>query len=95
MRGQRAADPNDEHDAASDPPALHRRLSHNENQQQPLPFEVRLNRREMVPLLLELGADPLALDGFGLPVAAYATGPDMAPRWRRGAGGIRAAATGP
>jgi hypothetical protein len=31
----------------------------------------------MVSLLLELGADPLAVDGSGQPVAAYATSPDI------------------
>ena len=58
---------------ASDPSALNRRMSHNENQQLPLHFAIRMNRPEMVSLLLELGADPLGVDGSGLPAAAYAT----------------------
>jgi Ankyrin repeats (3 copies) len=35
-----------------------------------------MNRPEMTALLLELGADPLAVDGSGQPVAFYATTPD-------------------
>ena len=31
----------------------------------PLHFAVRMNRPEMVALLIELGADPLAVDGVG------------------------------
>jgi len=31
----------------------------------------------MVSLLLDLGADPLAVDGAGMPAAAYATAPDI------------------
>jgi ankyrin repeat protein len=31
----------------------------------------------MVQLLLDLGADPLAVDGSGMPVAGYATTPDI------------------
>ena len=42
----------------------------------PLHFAVRKNRPEMVSLLLELGADPLAVDGSGQPVAVYASTPD-------------------
>lgn len=62
---------------AVDPSALNRRMSHNENQQLPLHFAVRMNRPEMLSLLLELGADPLAVDGSGLPAAAYATAPTL------------------
>ena len=40
-------------------------MSRNENHQLPLHFAVRMNRPEMVSLLLELGADPLAVDGSG------------------------------
>jgi ankyrin repeat protein len=36
-----------------------------------------MNRTAMVHLLLELGADPLAVDGSAMPVAAYATNPDI------------------
>lgn len=60
---------------ADDPAALHRRMSRNEDHQLPLHFAVRRNRPEMVALLLELGADPLAVDGSGHTAAAYATGP--------------------
>jgi ankyrin repeat protein len=57
---------------AADPTALNRRMSRNENNQTPLHFAVRMNRPEMVALLLDLGADPLAVDGAGQPVASYA-----------------------
>jgi ankyrin repeat protein len=57
---------------AADASALNRRMSRNENNQTPLQFAVRMNRPEMVALLLELGADPLAVDGGGQPVASYA-----------------------
>lgn len=56
----------------ADRTALNRRMSRNENNQTPLHFAVRMNRPEMVALLLELGADPLAVDGAGQPVASYA-----------------------
>lgn len=62
---------------ADDPSALNRRMSRNENHQMPLHFAVRKNRPEMISLLLELGADPLAVDGSGQPVAAYATAPNI------------------
>jgi ankyrin repeat protein len=62
---------------AADPSALNRRMSRNENNQLPLHFAVRMQRREMVALLLELGADPLAVDSGGMPAAAYATMPDI------------------
>ncbi len=62
---------------AADPASLNQRQSRNENHQTPLQFAVRMNRTTMVPLLLELGADPLAVDGSGMPVAAYATTPDV------------------
>jgi len=61
---------------ADDPSALTRRQSRNENHQTPLHFAVRQKRPHMVALLLELGADPLAVDGDGFPVAVYATAPD-------------------
>jgi ankyrin repeat protein len=57
--------------------ALQRRMSRNEVHQMPLHFAVRFNRAEMVSLLLELGADPLAVDGHGFTAAAYATTPDI------------------
>jgi ankyrin repeat protein len=56
-----------------DPAAVNQRMSRNENHQTALQFAVRMKRREMVELLLELGADPLASDGSGFPVAVYAT----------------------
>lgn len=62
---------------AREPAALSRRMSHNENQQLPLHFAVRMQRRRMVELLIELGADPLGVDGSGFPVAAYAETPGV------------------
>ncbi len=62
---------------AEDPSALNRRMSRNESHQLPLHFAVRMNRPDMVALLVELGADPLAVDGSGHSVAAYATAPDI------------------
>ena len=59
------------------PAALASRLSRNENNQTPLQFAVRHQRPRMVALLLELGADPLAADGWGMPVAAYAMSTDI------------------
>jgi hypothetical protein len=61
---------------ATDPSALNRRMSRNENNQLPLHFAVGRNRPKMAALLLELGADPLAVDGWGMPAAAYATSPE-------------------
>jgi ankyrin repeat protein len=61
---------------ASDPSALNRRQSRNENHRPPLHFALLMNRPEMIDLLLELGADPLAVDGSGQPVAFYASTPD-------------------
>ena len=60
---------------ADDPSTLNRRMSRNEAHQMPLHFAVRMNRPEMVSLLLDLGADPLAVDGSGQPAAAYAAAP--------------------
>jgi ankyrin repeat protein len=62
---------------AADPAALNQRQSRNENHQTPLQFAVRMNRPAMVQLLLELGADPLAVDGAGMPVAGYAEDPNI------------------
>ncbi len=61
---------------ATDPSALNTRMSRNEANQLPLHFSVRMNRPEMTALLIELGADPLAVDGMGQHVAAYASTPD-------------------
>jgi ankyrin repeat protein len=60
---------------AADASALNKRQSRNENHRTPLHFAVAMNRQEMIALLLELGADPLAVDGSGQPVAMYATAP--------------------
>lgn len=57
---------------AADPSALTRRQSRNENNRTPLHFALLMNRQEMIGLLLDLGADPLAVDGSGQPVAFYA-----------------------
>ena len=65
---------------ARDPDALRRRMSHNEAFQLPLHFAVRMNRPEMVALLLELGADPAATDGLGVPAGVYAANPGVEPR---------------
>jgi hypothetical protein len=62
---------------AADPAALNQRQSRNENHQTPLQFAVRMNRSAMVQLLSDLGADPLAVDDSGMPVAGYATTPDI------------------
>ena len=60
-----------------DPTVLSRRMSRNENHMTPLHFAVRMRRPEMVALLIELGADPLAVDGSGYPAAIYATTTDV------------------
>lgn len=57
----------------ADPAALNQRQSRNENNRTPLHFAVAMKLPQMVALLLALGADPLAVDGAGMPVAAYAT----------------------
>ena len=64
----------------ADPSALSRRMSRNEDHQLPLHFAVRMNRPEMVTLLLELGADPLGRDGSGYPASVYAMSPDIDAR---------------
>src|SRR3954447_10414407 len=61
---------------AADPSVLARRMSRNENHATPLHFAVRMRRPHMIPVLIELGADPLAVDGDGFPPAAYAMSPD-------------------
>jgi ankyrin repeat protein len=60
-----------------DPSALSRRQSRNEDHRTPLHFAVLMNRPRMVDLLLALGADPLAVDGSGRPIAAYAATPQI------------------
>jgi ankyrin repeat protein len=63
-----------------DPDALKKRMSRNENHQLPLHFAVRMNRPEMVTLLLEAGADPLATDGLGINAFVYASEPGIQRR---------------
>jgi ankyrin repeat protein len=58
---------------SADPSALNQRQSRNENNRTPLHVAVAIGRPQMVDLLLELGADPLAVDGGGMPVAVYAS----------------------
>ena len=62
---------------ANNSAVLTTRMSRNENHQMPLHFAVRHNRPRMAAVLIELGADPLAADGFGFPPAMYATSPDI------------------
>jgi ankyrin repeat protein len=57
---------------AADASQLQRRQSRNENNRTPLQYAVVSNAPEMVGLLLELGADPLGVDGWGMPASAYA-----------------------
>ena len=76
---------------AADPSALARRQSRNENHRTPLHFAVLKNRQEMIALLLELGADPLAVDGSGQPVAVYASAPETDRRVMERIGAMAAA----
>lgn len=62
---------------ARDPTILNSRQSRNENNRTPLQYAVSSNDPKLVSLLVDLGADPLAVDGWGMPVAAYATNPDV------------------
>ena len=62
---------------AEDPTVLTRRMSRNENHMTPLHFAIRMRRPEMVELLIELGADPLAVDGSGYPAVIQATTTDV------------------
>jgi ankyrin repeat protein len=61
------------HIVNADRSRLRATMSHNEAFQQPLHFAVRMQRPEMVALLIELGADPMAADGDGFSAPAYAT----------------------
>ena len=61
----------------ADREALNSTLSHNESFQRPLHFAVRMNRPEMVRLLLELGADPAVTDGSGATPLQYAADPKV------------------
>ena len=60
----------------ADPSALNRRQSRNEDHRTPLQFAVMKNRGQMAALLVQLGADPLAVDASGFAAAAFATAPD-------------------
>ncbi len=63
---------------AARPGVLNQRLSRNENHQSPLHFPaVRMNRPDMVDLLIALGADPLAVDASGNSPVAYAHHPGI------------------
>lgn len=62
---------------AADPSALSRTLSRNEDFQRPLHFAVRMDKPEMVKLLVELGADPLSTDGSGYTASMYAKNSDV------------------
>jgi len=62
---------------ATDPAALNRRQSRNENHRTALHFAVLHKRARIIDLLLELGADPLAVDGTGQPIAIHATEPGV------------------
>src|SRR5215213_2722759 len=57
---------------AASPGALNQRMSRNEDYQLPLQFAVRNGLTEMVALLIELGADPLGIDGSGHLACDYA-----------------------
>ena len=56
-----------------DPTQLDRKMSRNEHLRRPLHHAVRMNRPEMVELLLELGADVDAADATGATALTYAT----------------------
>ena len=60
-----------------DPSALSRRMSRNKNNRTPLQHAIRMNRPDMVRLLVELGADPLGVDSFGMSVAGYSETPTL------------------
>jgi ankyrin repeat protein len=62
---------------ADDPSMLNRRMTRNEDHRMPLHYAVLKHRPEMVSLLVDLGADPLAVDGSGQPAAIYATSPQV------------------
>ncbi len=62
---------------AAQPETLQQRQSRNEDFRLPLHFAVLKNLLAMTSLLLDLGADPLAVDGSGYPAVAYATAPGV------------------
>jgi ankyrin repeat protein len=61
---------------AEDRASLGRRMSRNEGHQTPLHFAVRMRRPDMAELLLELGADPFAVDDDGHSVAFFSAPSD-------------------
>jgi ankyrin repeat protein len=65
---------------ATDPAALGQRMSRNESHQRPLHFAVRMNRPDMVDLLLELGADAAETDDDGMTAVMYAGRPEISAR---------------
>src|SRR5690349_10323024 len=62
---------------ADDPSALSKRLTRNDGHRTALHRAVLNERPKMVALLIELGADPLAVDGAGHTAVAYATSRDI------------------
>lgn len=62
---------------AADSSQLGRLQSHNEDFRLPLHFAVQKKLRRMIPVLLELGADPLATDASGFTAIACATERDV------------------
>jgi ankyrin repeat protein len=60
---------------AANPAMLERQMSRNENHQRPIHFAIRMNRAEMLTLVLELGADAAAVDDAGVPAIVYAASP--------------------
>jgi Ankyrin repeat len=64
---------------AAEPAALKKPMSRHENRQLPLHFAARKSKPAMVDLLLELGADPAATDGEGVPASVYAAAPEVDP----------------
>jgi ankyrin repeat protein len=62
---------------AADAAVLNQRMSRNEGNATPLHFAVKMGRPEMVALLVDLGADPLAVDASGYAAATYATSPEI------------------
>ena len=52
-------------------------MSRFENGQTPLQFAIRKKLPSMIALLLELGADPFAVDAHGQPIAAYGSSTEV------------------
>lgn len=64
---------------AAEPAALKKPMSRHENRQLPLHFAARKSKPAILDLLLELGADPAATDGEGVPASVYAAAPEVDP----------------